>query len=72
MDIHNCSIEPGGYIKKIEHNEIVKVIRGVQPRCSQDDRSLSKKGRGVKILELKDNRRQRLMRFLEVWSWERV
>jgi len=38
-------------MKKIKHNEIAKVLRGAQPRYSQDDRTLSKKGRGVKILE---------------------
>ena len=52
MDAHNCSIEPGGYMKKIKHNEMVKVLLGMQPRFSQDDRTVSKKDRGVKILEL--------------------
>ena len=55
MDVHNPSKEASGYLKKIKNNEMVQVLRGMQPRCSQDDRTLSKKGRGVKTLELKDN-----------------
>ena len=67
MDLRNFSKDPGGYMKKIKHNEIVKVLRGMQPRCSKDDRTLSKKDRGVKILELRGNRRRRLMRLLDIW-----
>jgi len=63
MDVHNPSKEAGGYLKMTTNNERVKVLRGVQPRCSQDDRTLSKKGRGVKIVELKGNCRRRLIRF---------
>ena len=49
MDVHNSSVESGGYLKKIKHNEMVQALRGMQPRCSWNDRTLSKKERGVKI-----------------------
>jgi hypothetical protein len=49
MDVHNSSIEGGGYLKKAKNNGIVRALRGMQPRCSWDDRTLSKKERGVKI-----------------------
>jgi len=48
----------GGYQKRIEYNEKVEGFRGTHPRCSQDDRTLSKKGRGVKI-ELDSPQRRR-------------
>jgi hypothetical protein len=49
MDVHNSSIESGGYLKKAKNNELVRDLRGIQPRRSWDDRTLSKKERGVKI-----------------------
>jgi hypothetical protein len=49
MDVHNCSIEPGGYLKMTTNNEIAKVLQGTHPRTALDDRTLSKKDRGVKI-----------------------
>jgi len=52
MDVHSPSKEAGGYMKMKTNNEIVKILRGTHPRCSQDDRTLSKKGRGVKIFGL--------------------
>jgi len=62
IDIHNCSVEPGGYMKKIKHYEMVQILRNTHPRRSWN-RTLSKKGRGVKMLELKGNCRRRLIRF---------
>jgi hypothetical protein len=49
MEVHNSSIESGGYLKKAKINELVRALRGIQPRSSWDDRTLSKKERGVKI-----------------------
>jgi len=49
MDIHNSSIEAGGYLKKAMNNELVRALRGMQPRCFWDDRTLSKKERSVKM-----------------------
>ncbi len=49
MDIHNSSIESGGYVKKAKNNNIMRALRGMQSRCARDDRTLSKKERGVKI-----------------------
>ena len=54
MDVHNPSKEASGYLKKIKNNEMVQVLRGMQPRCSWNDRTLSKKDRGVKIFEFKE------------------
>ena len=54
MDVHSSSKEVGGYLKKIKNNNMVQVLRGMQPRCSWNDRTLSKKGRGVKIFEFKE------------------
>jgi len=49
MDVRNCSKEPGGYLKKVKRNDRVQALRGMQPPCSWNDRTLSKKDRGVKI-----------------------
>jgi hypothetical protein len=49
VDIHNSSIESGGYLKKTKNNNILRALRGIQPRYSWNDRTLSKKDRGVKI-----------------------
>ena len=49
MDVHNSSMESGGYLKKAKINDLVRALRGIQPRRSRDDRTLSKKERGVKI-----------------------
>jgi len=48
MDVHNSSIEGGGYLKKAKSNNMVQTPWGMQPRCPWDDRTLSKKDRGVK------------------------
>jgi hypothetical protein len=53
MDIHNSSIEGGGYLKKAKNNELVRALRGIQPRSSWNDRTLSRKERGVKISKSK-------------------
>jgi hypothetical protein len=50
MDIHNSSMECGGYLMKAKINDLVQALRGNQPRLPLDDRTLSKKDRGVKIL----------------------
>jgi hypothetical protein len=71
MDVHDCSLESGGYMKKIKHNEMVHMLRGTHPGCSWK-RTVSKKGRGVKIFEFKEEPKTRLMGFLEAWSWEPV
>jgi hypothetical protein len=49
MDVHNSSMESGGNLKKAKVNDLVRALRGTHPRCSWDDRTLSKKERGVKI-----------------------
>jgi ribosomal protein L10 len=49
MDIRNSSKERGGYLKKVKNNDMVQALRGMQPPCSWDDRTLSRKDRGVKI-----------------------
>jgi hypothetical protein len=54
MDIRNCSIESGGYLKMAGYNEMVQVLRGMELRCFSNT-TLSKKSRDVKILELKGN-----------------
>jgi hypothetical protein len=51
MDIHNCSLDPSRYPKKAKHNKMVEELRDTHPGCFWN-RTLSKKGRGVKILEL--------------------
>jgi hypothetical protein len=52
MDVHNSSMESGGYLKKAKINDLVRALRGMQPRSSWDDRTLSKKDRGVKMSQL--------------------
>jgi len=49
-------------MEKIKYNEMVQIFRGTHPRCFWNT-TLSKKGRAVKIVELKDNCRPHLMRF---------
>jgi len=49
MDVHYSSIESGGYLKKAKINDLVRALRGSQPRPPLDDRTLSKKDRGVNI-----------------------
>ncbi len=49
LDIRHSSKEPGGYLKEVKKNYMVQALRGMQPPCSWDDRTLSKKDRGVKI-----------------------
>jgi hypothetical protein len=49
---------------------MVQALRGIQPRSSWDDRTLSKKDRGVKIFELNGNRRRRLIRFLALSNYD--
>jgi hypothetical protein len=66
MDIRNCSIESGGYLKMARHNEIVQVLRGMELRCLWNT-TLSKKSRGVKILELKGNGGGRQIKLLDFW-----
>jgi hypothetical protein len=51
MDVRNSSKEPGGYLKKVKKNDMVQALRGMLPPCSWDDRTLSKKERGVKVFE---------------------
>jgi hypothetical protein len=48
---------------------MVQALRCIQPRSSWDDRTLSKKDGGVKIFELKSNRRRRLIRFLALSNY---
>ena len=43
------SKESGGYLTKAKINDLVRALRGNQPRLPLDDRTLSKKDRGVKI-----------------------
>jgi hypothetical protein len=50
-DVCNSSKEPGGYLYKVKRNDRVQALRGMQPPCSWDDRTLSKKDRGVKKLK---------------------
>ncbi len=50
MDVHNPSIEAGGYLKNTKHNKKVKVPEAPTPECFWST-TLSKKGRGVKIRE---------------------
>jgi hypothetical protein len=38
------SKKPGGYLKKVKSNAMVQAPRGIQPRSSWHDRTLSKKG----------------------------
>jgi len=52
MDIHNSAIESGGYLMKAKVNDLVQALPGTQPRLPLDDRTLSRKDRGVKILRL--------------------
>jgi hypothetical protein len=49
MDLRIFSKDPGGYLKKVKNNDMVQALRGNQPRLPLDDRTLSKKDRGVKI-----------------------
>jgi hypothetical protein len=45
------SKEPGGYLKKAKNNDMVQTPRGIQPRSSWHDRTLSKKDSGVNIFK---------------------
>jgi hypothetical protein len=69
MDIRSSSKEPGGYLKNVQNNDMVQALRGIQPRCSWDGRTLSKKDRDVKIFELKGNRGRRPIRFLALSNY---
>ena len=62
--------EPGGYLRKVKSNDMMQALQGIQPRCSWDDRTLSKKDRDVKILEWKGSSRWLLARFFALFNYE--